>query len=92
LREALFTTPTTLFLYDGNSHLVRENHYQQFGINMWAGIVNNDLIGVSLLPRGLNDVNYSHLLEHNLPELPEDVPLAIRQDIKWSTTTLCRSG
>ena len=50
-------------------------------MNVSAGIVNNFLIGPYLLVTRLNDVRYLIFLEQVLPELLQDVPIAIHNHI-----------
>lgn len=64
---------------DENPHVIRQGSFQQrFSVNLWAGIVNNTLIGPFELPARLNGNYYLQFLEENLPELLEDIPLFIR--------------
>lgn len=64
---------------DVNPHATFIHHRQhRFSINVWAGIVDNYLIGPVELPERLNGPTYLHFLEHTLPELLEDVDLQTR--------------
>lgn len=70
--------------YD-NPHLVRQSNFQdQFVINVWAGLIDDKLIGPVILPQTLNADTFLHLLREVLPELladaMEDVPIAIRRN------------
>ncbi len=47
-------------------------------MNVWAGIVNDFLIGPYLLPTRLNGESYLIFLEQVLPDMLNDVPIAIR--------------
>ena len=61
-----------------NPHAIVESHHQQrFAVNIWAGIVHDNLIGPYLLPARLNGHRYLRFLQRVLPELLEDVPLAV---------------
>lgn len=65
---------------DENPHSIRQNNFQQkFRLNLWAGILNNNLIGPFELPTRLNGESYLHFLREVLPELLEDIPLDIRR-------------
>lgn len=67
---------------DENPHGINESrHQQRFSINVWAGIVDEFLIGPFVLPRKLNGRSYLNFLRDNLPLLMEIVPLAVRQRI-----------
>jgi hypothetical protein len=45
---------------------------------MWAGIVGDCLVGPHVLSHRLKGNHYRDFLLHDLPKLPEDVPLAVR--------------
>lgn len=65
-----------------NPHAIKVNHYQhEFKINVWAGIIDNFVIGPAILPQSLNGANYLDHLRNVLPELIEDLPLALRQSM-----------
>jgi hypothetical protein len=86
--EACFTRDG--FFNSHNSHIwevenphantLRKNQHQ-FSINIWAGIVGENVIGPYLLPPRLNGHLYLEFLQHVLPELLQDVPLDIRRDM-----------
>lgn len=89
--NVLFTDEAT-FTRDGmfnlhNSHVwATSNPYatsphafqERFSVNVWAGIVNDFLIGPYLLPNRLNGRTYVIFLEEVLPELLDSVPVAVR--------------
>ena len=59
-----------------NPRVIFQRHYQQrFAVNVWAGILDDHVIGPYLLPPRLNGVRYRVFIEQVLPELLEDVPL-----------------
>ncbi|XP_017885361.1 histone-lysine N-methyltransferase SETMAR-like [Ceratina calcarata] len=65
-----------------NPHAVVERHSQrQFSCNVWAGIVNETLIGPVILPNRLTGQYYLDFLQNELPELLADVPLSTRRDM-----------
>lgn len=49
----------------------------KFSINVWCGILGNQVIGPFFFNGTLNSRRYLDFLENNLPELLEDVPLAV---------------
>lgn len=66
---------------DENPHAIKVVHYQrEFRINVWAGIIDRFIIGPVILPLRLNGLNYLEHLE-NLPNLFDELPLAIRQNM-----------
>lgn len=65
-----------------NPHIVRSDHFQhQFGINMWAGIVEGQLIGPHELPARLNGPEYLRFLQNDLNGLLEEVSLETRRNM-----------
>lgn len=78
-RNAIRNFHNNHFWAEENPHTIVEvNHQEQFSVNVWAGIVDDYLIGPFFLPRRLNGENYRHFLENDLPVLLEDVPVLIR--------------
>lgn len=62
-----------------NPHAIKRAHFQhRFSLNVWAGIVNDHLIGPIILPNRMDGLQYLEFLQNNLPELLEDIPLAVR--------------
>ena len=60
---------------DLNPHATWERgHQQRFGVNIWAGIVGNCLIGPVVLPNRLTGQQYLNFLQTDLPALLEEVP------------------
>ncbi|GFV90698.1 uncharacterized protein TNCV_2224141 [Trichonephila clavipes] len=88
--NALFTDEAT-FMRSGmfkmhNSHLwdhvnphgtITHAYQERFSINVWAGIVHNNLVGPYILPSRLTGT-YNIFLQEVLPELLVDVPLSVR--------------
>ncbi|XP_023313209.1 uncharacterized protein LOC111693200 [Anoplophora glabripennis] len=72
--EVMFTDEASFSRDEGN-------HQQQFSVNVWAGIVGDHLIGPHFLPNRLNGADYRQFLEEVLPELLEDVPLQVRENM-----------
>lgn len=65
-----------------NPRLKRASTFQvQFKVNVWAGLIDDKLIGPVILPQTLNGEYFLHLLRDELPALLEDVPLAIRREM-----------
>lgn len=67
---------------DENPHVIRRQDFQhRFSVNLWAGIVNNQLIGPFVIPDRLNANTYLLFLQNNLNDLLEDVNLNVRQNM-----------
>lgn len=63
-----------------NPYLVRPSNFQdQFSINVWAAVLDDQLIGPVFLPNTLNADRFLLLLRDELPELLEDVMLDVRR-------------
>jgi hypothetical protein len=71
-----------------NPHAVWEQGYGgHLASNMWAGIISDTVVGLSLLPNSPTAEHYCNFLETVLPRLHEGVPVAVRQRF-W----FCHSG
>lgn len=63
-----------------NPQIVREDRFQhQFGVNLWAGILDGRVIGPFELPSRLNGVRYLDFLRNDLNNLLEEVPQEVRE-------------
>jgi hypothetical protein len=75
-----------------NPHLTREHWYKvRFSVRGWTGIVEDIVVGPYLPRNRLADQRYLDFLETVLPELLEDVPLAVKQSCGFSATELHRT-
>ncbi|KRT82435.1 hypothetical protein AMK59_4870, partial [Oryctes borbonicus] len=59
----------------------KDDSQKGFSVNVWAGVLNGNLIGPFILPAQLTTKKYFRFLRNVLPELLEDVPLNIRRDM-----------
>lgn len=81
-REGIFNSHNTHIWAVENPRAIREIDSQhRFGVNMWAGIVDNKLIGPQELSRRLTAAEYLHFLQNYLDDLLEDVPLLVIQNL-----------
>jgi len=79
-REGLFNAHNMHYWAEENPFVIRERSFQvRWNLNIWAGIIGNELIGPCVLPNRIRGNNYADFLRDNLPDLLEDVPLNIRQ-------------
>ena len=83
--EAYFTRDGVFNMHNNhnwdriNPHIIRPaSHQHRFSVNVWAGIVHNNLIGPYMLP-SLTGHAYTIFLRDFLVELLEDVPLETRR-------------
>lgn len=67
---------------DENPHMYAETkHQRRFSLNVWAGMVGDQLIGPHFFNGTLNGETYLQFLQNDLPDLLEDVPLEIRANM-----------
>jgi hypothetical protein len=52
-------------------------HQHRFGINLWAGVIDNNLVGPFTLSARVNAENFLQFLQNDFQVLLEDLPLAI---------------
>jgi len=65
-----------------NPRWLREvNHQKPWSVNVWCGIVNDQIIGPYFIDGTLNSHVYKQFLEQILPQLLENIPLNIRQSM-----------
>ena len=75
-REGTFNIHNNHFYSEFNPRATFVRGYQnKFFINVWAGILGDNLIGPYMLPARLNGANYLAFLQQQLPELLEEVPI-----------------
>lgn len=84
--EAQFTRQAIINFHNNhlwaqeNPHgLIEARHQHTFSVNVWAGIVEDNLIGPYFLPHRLDGNSYYHFITNVLPELLEDLPLMLRR-------------
>jgi len=63
-----------------NPHGTSESNYQHcFSVNMWCGVIGDQLIRPYVFPQHLTGDIYADFLQDVLPAFLEDVPLQTRQ-------------
>jgi len=81
-RNGYFNSHNYHVWHEENPHATHvTGHQQRFHLNIWAGIVADQLIGPFVLPPRLNGDVYLDFLRNTLPGLLEEVPLNIRQQM-----------
>lgn len=79
-REGMFNVHNQHVWANVNPHATRQRGHQvRFTVNVWAGIIDNYLIGPYVLPDRLDGRIYGIFLREVLPELLENIPLATRR-------------
>ena len=61
--------------------IVERNSQHRFPVNVWCGVIDNQLIGPAVLPNRLTGRAYVDFLQNELPLLMEEVPLAKRMSM-----------
>ncbi|KZC12711.1 hypothetical protein WN55_04805 [Dufourea novaeangliae] len=86
--EATFTNHGNLNLHNmhywsiDNPHRLRQvEHQRQWSVNVWCGIVGDQLIGQHFIDGNLTGERYAHFTRSRLGTLLENVPLNVRQMI-----------
>jgi hypothetical protein len=88
----VFDVHNSHLLARDNPHAIRERGYKvRFSVIVWAGIVGDIVVGLYLLPDRLTAQRYRDFLETLLPGLLEDVPLAVRQHLRFQHDELQRT-
>lgn len=78
-QDGIFNTHNTHAWSDQNPHTSFVTARQdRFSVNVWAGIVDNHLVGPFFLPRRLDGRAYLAFLQNDLPGLLEEIPLNVR--------------
>lgn len=78
-RNGINNTRNSHVWADENQHTTVERNFQRrFSVNVWCGIIDDQLIGPVVLDNRLNGVRYLDFLQNALPEYLEDIPLATR--------------
>ena len=82
-RDGVFNIHNSHHWQVNNPHVIYpHSHQHRFSVNVWAGIVSDNLIGPYLMPSPLNGEVYRVFLQEVLPQLLENVPLNIRR-LMW---------
>ncbi|KYN05077.1 hypothetical protein ALC62_04065 [Cyphomyrmex costatus] len=77
--NGVFNSHNHVYWGEENPHVVREGAFQhRWSINVWAGMIANQVIGPFFLPPRLNGEIYADFLRNKLPVLLADVPLYVR--------------
>lgn len=78
-RTGVFNYHNSHYWCHMNPHLPRISSFQhQFKVNVWAGMINEYLIGPHILPDRINAHQFLQFLNNNLFDLLQDVPLNLR--------------
>ena len=78
-RNGINNTRNTHRWSDENPHATTATNFQlRFSVNVWCGMIDNHLVRPVILTNRLNGINYLKFLQEELPNVLEDIPLAVR--------------
>lgn len=81
-REGVFNCHNMHHWAEENPNVTTIRSFQtRWSVNVWAGILDDRILGPIILPERLTGQLYKEMLQHNLPEFLEDVPLVQRNSI-----------
>lgn len=81
-KEGVFNSRNShLWAYENPHATVSRRSQNRFSVNIWAGLLNNRIVGPYILPNRLNSPTYLVFVRDILPELLQKVPLADRMDM-----------
>lgn len=67
---------------DNNPHVIKETkHQNRFSINVWIGVLEDNLLGPVELPSRLNGADYLDFLQNVLPNLLDGINLNVRRNL-----------
>ncbi|CAD0206915.1 unnamed protein product [Chrysodeixis includens] len=66
-----------------NDHEPRDAYQHRFSVNVWADILNNNLIGPYFIDGRFDSVSYLNILNNVVSEMLEDVPFNIYRDLYY---------
>ncbi|KAJ4429865.1 hypothetical protein ANN_22069 [Periplaneta americana] len=72
-----------IWAYEKPRATVPSHHQVRFSLNMWAGIIDDRLVGPHVLVNRLTGQAYTNFLENTIPHVLEDTPLINRQHIHF---------
>lgn len=81
-RMGIFNVHNEHWWSDQNPYVTRQDAYQhRFSVNVWAGILNNRLIGPYFIDGRLDSVSYLNILNSVVDEMLDDVPLSVYRNL-----------
>lgn len=77
-REGIFNTRNNHIWANENPHAVHVNHYQrEFRVNVWAAVINDQIIGPIFLPLRLDGPSYQEIIINRLPDMVREIGINI---------------
>jgi hypothetical protein len=83
-RDGIFNMHNHHYWAIENPHVIRRRAFQQrFSVNVWAGIMGDQLVGPYFLPNRLNGHNFLNFLRGDFQELQDNLPLVVLLNPIW---------
>jgi len=70
---------TPIWNHDNPHGTVESNYQHRFSVNVWCGVIGDQMIGPYIFSQRLTGDFYAHFLQKELPALLENVPLQTRR-------------
>jgi len=81
-REGIVNSHNMHMWSDENPRITRLRNFQvRWKMNVWAGIMNTNIMSPIILSEILNSASYKNFLAENIPDFLEKIPLAERNKI-----------
>ena len=75
-RDGVNNTRSSHLWDNDNSHTTVESNYQHpFSVNVWCGVIGDQLTGLHIFPQRLTGDIFANFLQDELPAILENVPL-----------------
>lgn len=82
--QGIFNRRNKHFYATENPRLFQEVRPQvRYSLNVWCGMLDNKIIGPVFIRGGLNAASYLHILQNDLEEFLDSLPLAELRDFKY---------
>jgi hypothetical protein len=79
-RRGVFNWRNSHYWEEENPHAIKARHFQhKFKLNIWCGIIGDQLLGPYVLPPNLNGDSYLFFLENTLSDILDDLSLDVRR-------------
>lgn len=81
-RLGIFNVHNEHWWSHSNPYVTRQDAYQhRFSVNVWAGVLNNCLLGPYFIEGRLNSVSYLDILNSVVNDMLDDVPLSYHRNL-----------
>lgn len=82
--SGMFNTRNKHFYAVENPYLIQEVRPQiRFSINIWCGLLDDQLIGPYFIPGYLTGLSYANFLQNDFEIMLDDLPLVTLRNLRW---------